>query len=512
MGRSVERRKISRPPCVEELRNLLKMKDGVFSAETRPVPELHARPAILERIAQSGETFQDALISTLKLAIAQLRYPEHYKNAIRWQFGIDRESQRSNWERRLEEAYKLAKLSKGEYWTDKLKKDGPGFEKTSVSFMLLTGIVEALDNPELLEAPLTESDDILLSPSSLVDDAPVAEQPGIPQRVIRIGRLEIPAAISVATCDKGQSSTQELLLEFEKDLRPSRADPEEWPLLEAQLLPKLQEEARQRIAKFEDGPALDLVHLEHRPSTPDGPHHYKIGVAKTSYYLWAATSNSLDRNLTSLPELTDRLGHPTLREGWDCDPSTLADLTRLPAPAFMGVCVVVIAEGQIVVLKRQGDHFVAVKGAHFVGEGMEPKDRDASGRFSPESAAWRGCSEELGVGPDDFHSFIPSGLIIDTKRWQPLFSFVAECKLTIPKLEARMRHAQDKYETALGEIAACLPWTVQDEQTLALLAGDDPKYTLASNHAQAALLHALYYADGRQAVEDRLTADVKRKL
>jgi hypothetical protein len=495
---------------VEELRAILKIKDGVYGAGRGRFPELHARPAIAARMPQPDEGFQEALIEALELAIPRLRFPAHYREAIYWQFGIDKRSQGLPWDRRLKEARKKAGLKEPTYWTDTLN-DDDNIDKPCVSTQLLYGIVEALDNPELLEAPLVDGNDASPCPPLSVNDVPVTEQPGIPQRMIRIGRLEIPAAISVATCDKGQSSTQELLLEFEKDLRPSRADPDEWPLLEAQLLPTLQEGAKKRIAKFEDGPALDFVHVEHQPSTPDGPHRYKIGVAKTHYYLWATTSNSLDRGLADFPELINRLGHPTLRESWDCDPSTLADLTRLPAPAFMGVCVVVIAEGQIVVLKRQGDHFVAVKGAHFVGEGMEPKDRDASGRFSPESAAWRGCSEELGVGPDDFHSFIPTGLIIDTKRWQPLFSFVAECKLTISDLEDRMREAKDDYETAHGEIAACLPWTVQNEKTLALLAGDDPAISLASNHAQAALLHALYYADGRQAVKDRLAADAERK-
>ena len=227
-------------------------------------------------------------------------------------------------------------------------------------------------------------------------------RPSRQHRSIQIGGLEINHAISIASCDKEQSSAQELLLEFEKDLRPSRADPNEWPLLEAQLQPVLQEEARKRIAKFEDDPGLDLVHVEHRPSTPDGPHCLKIGVADTSYYLWATTANSLDRDLRDFPDLISHLGKPTLRQGWDSDPSSLADLTRQPAPAYMGVCVVVIAEGQIVVLKRQRDHYVAntteLIPAHFVGEGMTSKDLDASGRFSPEEAARRGCVEGWAPG------------------------------------------------------------------------------------------------------------------
>ena len=110
----------------------------------------------------------------------------------------------------------------------------------------------------------------------------------------------------------------------------------------------------------------------------------------------------------------------------------------------------------------------------------------------------------VGTGPSDHFQFIPTGVIVDTKRWQPLFSFVAECNLTIPRLERSMKKALDRYETASGEIATSLPWTAKDEKTFALLTGDDPTFSLASNHAQSALLHALYYRDGRDEVDDLL--------
>jgi hypothetical protein len=473
-----------------ELLRLLDHEDGVHGAEKLlPVlPELEAHPAVKERLpGYAQHQFREALIEALTDAIDCFDSDEAPYKFLRWHFALENEAKRQSAGRREEIAIELAGKNQREaYRRDQRSKVSGKINKRPLTL--------ALDR---LERYLAKLPAVHLS-------KPASYDPAV--RVIRVGRLEISHAISIASCDKEQSSTQELLLEFERDLRPSRADPNEWPLLEAQLLPVLQEEARKRIAKFEDDPGLDLVHVEHRPSAPDGTHRLRIGVAETRYYLWAATAHSLDRDLSGFPDLTSRLEHATLRQGWNSDPSSLADLTRQPAPAYMGVCVVVIAEGQIIVLKRQRDHFVASMAAHFVGEGMEPKDVDASGRFSPEKAAWRGCSEELGAGPDYFQ-FIPTGVIVDTKRWQPLFSFIAECSLTIPRLERCMKRARDRYETAHGEIATYLPWTAQNEKTLALLTGDDPTFSLASNHAQAALLHALYYADGRETVDDLLERD-----
>ncbi len=449
--------------------------------------------------------FESGLREALSKVLEKLG--RSWAEVLRWEFGIAEDSVGLSASVRTTEGLKRAHIGKHGWRHDSRDPMTGRLARTAQRTRALERVVRLLDDVKKASTDIATPSDVGEEEASCTHDA---DRPSLskPPRSIRIGRLEISHAISIASCDKEQSSTQELLLEFEKDLRPGRADPDEWPLLEAQLLPVLQEEARKRIAKFEDDPGLDLVHVEHRPSTSGGPHRLKIGVAETGYYLWAATANSLDRDLSGFPDLTSRLGHPTLREGWNSDPSSLADLTRQPAPAYMGVCVVVIAEGQIIVLKRQSEHFVASTAkcvpAHFVGEGMAPKDLDASGRYSPEKAAWRGCREELGVGPD-YLQFIPTGVIVDTKRWQPLFSFVAECSLTIPRLERCMKKARDRHETAHGEIAACLPWSA--EASLNLLTGDDLTFTLASNHAQAALLHALYYADGRETVDDLLESD-----
>jgi hypothetical protein len=503
-----QRRQIPRSPCERELRSVLKMRVGVFSAGPRPLPALRAHPAIVARTIPDGQSFfQDALAEMLDTAINNLAYPDMHKEAIHWQFALDKKSHSQNWKERLAEAHSLAEIKETEYWRDKRDQEG-NFTETSLATLLLRAIVRELD---ALGAGEVRSQKKNYDPPS--QDTEPAMPPSvvnrISPRVIRIGRLEIDHAISIASCDKDQSFTQELMLEFEKDPRPFRPEPDEWPLLQAQLLPVLEDEARKRVIKFRDEPILDLVHIEHRSSAPNGATCYRVGVGETSYYQWAATANSLDRDLTDFPDLTKRLGHLKLREAWNCDPSSLADLTRLPAPAFIGVCVVVICEEKIMVLERQKDHHVAntAQGipAHFMGEGMLPEDIEA-GRFSPQKAAQRGCLEELGVGPTHFE-FIPTGLIIDTKRWQPLFCFVGECDLTVQQLKRCMRNALHKDETGYGKILAQLPWTAQDEQTLSLLAGNDPTLSLASNHAQAALLHALYYRDGRDHVDNLLERD-----
>ena len=476
-----------------ELWALMAHKWGVSGVDSLDLPLLRGNPLVASR---AGESFENALRSVLRSLLEHIE-PPSMAEALGWELAVADGSGGELPRERFREALERSNLGKVQYSQDRqdpatgrLLRES---RRTQAVKQLVKRLEEAGNSPEPETATGTTND---------------RARPMQSPRCIHLGRLNIDHAISIASCDKGRSSTHELLLEFEGDLRPSRTDPEEWPLLNAQLLPVLEEEARQATVKFENDPVLDLVYVEHRPETAAGAQRYKIGVAESHYYDWAATANSLDRDLGSFTDLTERLGYPNLREAWRCDPSSLADLTRLPAPAFIGVCVVVIAEGKIILLERRRDHHVANAAdgipAHFVGEGMLPKDVDA-GRYSPQQTARRGCREELGVGHTHL-TLIPTGLIIDTKRWQPLFSFIGKCDLTIPQLKHCMENAKHGYETAYGEIAAHLPWTAQEDETIAVLMGEHPKFSLASNHAQAALLHALYYFDGREAVHKRLGA------
>jgi hypothetical protein len=477
-----------------ELWSLIEHRWGIEEADSLDLPLLRGNPLVKSR---AGETLEDALRSVLQDLLQQIE-PPSMAEALSWELAIAAGSGGVLPRERFREARKRSTLGKSQYSQDRQGPIVGQLERESRRTQAVKQLVKLLEKTERASEPETTTR------TSTDDRTRPTQRP----RCIHIGRLRIDHAISIASCDKQQSSRNELLLEFEGALRPSRPDPEEWPLLNAQLLPVLEEEARKAVVKFENDPILDLVYVEHQPETASGAQRYKVGVAESRYYHWAATANSLDRNLSSFPDLADRLGCLRLREAWRCDPSILGDLTRLPTPAFIGICVVVIAEGKIILLERQRDHHVANTAAgipaHFMGEGMLPQDIDA-GRYSPEQAARRGCYEELGIGPINL-TLIPTGLIIDTKRWQPLFCFVGECDLTIPRLKLAMENAPHGKETGFGEIAARLPWTVHDDQTLAVLTGEDPTFSLASNHAQVALLNALYYASGRETVYDRLGA------
>jgi hypothetical protein len=479
-----------------ELWLLMAHKWGIEGANSLDLPLLQANPLVRSKMVEKF-SFEQALRSVLLDLLDDLE-PQSMAEALGWELAVADGSGGHLPRERFLEARKRSKLGKVQYSQDR---QGPVPGRLLRESRRTQAVKQLVSRLEEGGQPQGSESETGTSPENQMS---LTQSP----RCIHIGRLNIDHAISIASCDKQQGSTHELLLEFETALRPSRPEPDEWPLLNAQLLPVLEEEARKAIVKFENDPILDLVYVEHRPETAAGAQRYKIGVAESLYYHWAGTANSLDRNLSNFPDVTGQLGHPKLREAWRCDPSSLGDLTRLPAPAFIGVCVVVIAEGKIILLERRREHHVANTAdgipTHFMGAGMLPKDVDA-GRYSPEQAARRGCREELGIGHTHL-TLIPTGLIIDTKRWQPLFCFVGECDLTIPRLEVCMKKAPHKYETGFGKIAASLPWTVQGDQTLAVLAGEDPTFSLASNHAQAALLNALYYADGQEAVHKRLGA------
>jgi hypothetical protein len=306
-----------------------------------------------------------------------------------------------------------------------------------------------------------------------------------------------------------------MTFEFEKEPE-ARVDCAEWDLLRG-LLPELRAEAKDAGRKFFPGPALDLVSAEELEDSPDGTRRYRIGLAETDYYRWAVTANSLDRDLSGRRELTDMLGATTLREAWGHAPDCLEDLAEVPAPSVLGVVVVVIAEGHIVVLERQRKHLIAgaepssadrslqPRKTHFVGEGAEPTDH-ADGKDPARQAALRGCWEELGIEANEIE-LIPTAVVLDTLRWQPVFCWLAICDLAIPHLEVRMRDAEHREETGGGQIAALVPWTAADPATHSLLAGTSSAIRLASNHAQAALLYALVFADGFESVAHALGAE-----
>jgi hypothetical protein len=443
--------------------------------------------------AKGVNLFQEALIRLLKETVVLFRQP--MEEALRIHFAFT-----SDWryERLVDRQEKVAHLA-GRNSYEAYSKDR-GSKKSLLSVTL-----------DRLEERINEL--ATVEPTPLPGERPnFGRFPGGPHRVsVARGRVVIDNLISLAACDRQQSADRELLLEFERELRADRPDPDEWPLLQAQLLPVLVNEAISDGREFMNEPGLDLTYIQPQSSAPGDPRRYAAGVSRTTYHRWAAMANCLDRDLRELPEITEQLGASTLRESWECHPASLEELARQPVPALMGVCVVVIAEEEIVVLERQGMHYVATRAehsdrrrlVHFMGEGMTPADTDPiTGRYSPEQGALRGCKEELGLTANDIE-LIPTAVLLDTKRCQLLFCFLGKCELEIGDLEERMQFATDRRETK-SRIVAQLQSTSRDEATRFLLTGEHPEYLLASNHAEVALLHAMFYLEGRPYVRDQL--------
>jgi hypothetical protein len=472
----------SRSDLNEELRLLLGAERGIQDAENMRsrLPMLGEHPAVVTQSPQTGgRVFQRGLESALKKALELSGEPAAMQKAVRWHIALDHGDVIQGSEAREKHACEIA----GSKNLHKYSKDRPpGQQRPDLTIAL-----------ESVEAQLE-----ILGQASL----------GRPR--VKVGDVEIPDILLLAACTQGRDATHEMTLEFEDKLRDERPPCAEWPTLRDYLLPELGAEAKAAGRKFLNGEMLDLVYAEDLQPDSGGPHHYRLGIAKTGYHRWAATANSLDRDLSRHRELTARLGSSELRPAWGHAPDCLEDLADLPAPCFMGVCVVVVAENQIVVLARQRKHYIAGSEpssadrsrtptpVHFVGEGVEPKDFVA-GQNPFERAALRGCWEELELEAKDIE-LVPTAFVFDTLRWQPLFCYLAYCKLTMPEVEARMKEADDSYETGHGQIAKLLSPTVTDPDTRALLTGSHSSMRLASNHAETALLYALVYTDGLERV------------
>ncbi len=463
-----------------ELRELLAADRGIEDAEAlRPrLPLLLKHRAVLSRMPQTGgRPFQRGLEHALGKAIECSGEPDAMQRALRWQLALDKEDPIEAPNDRRAHAAEIVEANENDYWKDRA---GQKLPKLTVAL-------------ESIEAQLE-----ILGQASL----------GRPS--VKVGGVEIPDILLLATCNQGQDATKEMTLEFEDTSRDKRPDCEEWPLLSAYLLNELKREAKDQGRTFRPGLALDLVCAEELEPVPGSSRRYRLGVAETDYNRWVATANSLDRDLSRHRELTEQLGSSTLRQAWGHAPDCLEDLADLPAPCAMGVCVVVVVDEKIVVLPRQRMHLVAGSEpssadrsakptpVHFVGEGVEPGDV-ALGRTPPENAALRGCYEELRLGGNDV-DLIPTAFVLDTLRWQPLFCYLAYCKLTMSEVETRMKDADHSQETGQGQIAAVLPPTITASETRALLTGSDPSMRLAANHAEIALLYALAYTDGLERV------------
>lgn len=479
MPMTTKKTHFSRSDLNEELRLLLGAERGIQDAENLRLrlPLLAVHPAVVVHTPTSGaRTFQRGLERALGKGIELSGESTAMQKAVRWHLALDQGNVLGNAKDREKRACQIAGSTLNRY-----SKDRPGQQRPDLTIAL-----------ESLEAQLE-----------------ILGQASLGRPVVKAGGVEIPDMLLLATCSQGQDATQEMTLEFEDTLRDDRPACEEWALLGTDLLNDLKHRAKGAGREFENKPALDLVYAEELDRLPDAPRRYRLGLAETTYNRWAATANALDEPLGRYRELTKRLGSDTLRQAWGHAPDCLEDLAELPAPCLVGVCVVVIVNNEIVVLARQRKHYVA--GAepssdrsrqrtpvHFIGEGAEPEDFMSS-RNPPEKAALRGCFQEMKLDATDV-DLIPTAFVLDTRRWQPLFCYLAYCKLTLPEVETRMKKAKDSRETGGGQIANLMSPTVADTDTRALLTGSHPSMRLASNHAEIALLYALVYLDGLERI------------
>lgn len=253
--------------------------------------------------------------------------------------------------------------------------------------------------------------------------------------------------------------------------------------LRSTWLPQMKAAAARKGQRFRNELFVDVRRVT--KTERNGLVQYRIGAGSSRYFDFAVTANRLDCRLP--PHLTHESAR-TLRALWNTEPRDLADLPRLPAPAKVGVGVVVIdADDLLLSFRRTLAHHVAPRGWHFVGEGMIPRDLYASG--DPWNAtAFRGLREELGIRPKDVDSLEVTGLAVDAQRWQLVAAFVARIALTADQVAARIRMHPGRD----CEVAAIRRRPVSSPYWTALLSKRPGRQTsLASNHAVFVLACAL---------------------
>jgi hypothetical protein len=322
--------------------------------------------------------------------------------------------------------------------------------------------------------------------------------------------LNPPDMALIAVCERGRRLDERVEFVFDEEVGPERPEPAESPLIAKYILPHLKAQAAKRRIRFKDDPTVDLV-ADQETEKQVGrrlliTHHLRA--APSTYYEWAATANSLDLPLSTISGAAAAFEAPTLRDLWSVEPpDELEDLAELPAPAMIGLCVVPVDGHEFLMFPRKR-HFVASAWAdasidtrlpvHVLGEGMSPKDLD-DGRLSLEIAAGRAIDEEILFDPEDFE-LIPTAVVIDRKRWQPVFCYVA-CYRGEGSLVDLVRGGKHSWETRGG---AAWNLSTRDNDTRLLLEGRHGEARLASNHAHAAVLYALYWNEGHVAVTTTL--------
>jgi hypothetical protein len=323
------------------------------------------------------------------------------------------------------------------------------------------------------------------------------------QHVINVGGLSIQGMSIECMCDGTEDLDEVVKLDFPKKLSSRRKLSPEVDLLKNNLLPALRAEAESRAVGFYDDEALDLLqYVPIAERARDGAPIMRLAIGPTSYFEFAVSSNSLDRNLQ---EIAPELGSPSLRSHWkEFDPRSMRDVQKLPAPAKIGVVTAVVTADGFLALLERGQVFqvpsVNFRALHCVAEGATPRDvRD--GYITPRQTAVRSLREELDLRQDDIVRLRLTGLFLDHQRWQVVFTLLAHISLTAVELNQIARVASHRHETdslaffAFGDVAGDLR---------ELLLGGNEEFRTASNHAEAAIVAAMSSEHGFMATADAL--------
>lgn len=340
----------------------------------------------------------------------------------------------------------------------------------------------------------------------------------VTRRSLQVADLLIPGVIVVAAMP-GEMESQRVRFEFEPMDEGATRVPEHWEVLEAGRLQEMKHESAAKSVQFTDDQAVDLARAgirESRRASADGVTTYSLVPRRTSYHVWAASSGSLDRTLTSAEAAGLPGAGTTLRQRWSCEPTRLEDVEVLPAPAKIGCGVVVVTTDGYLVTGLRGRTFVAgghedgasTAGVHFVAEGMIPEDTNLSGRLDPFVTARRGLMEELGLGEAGNQTaaitdLVMTGVFFDAERWQPGFCFLARTDATFDELSTLIHSARDFWE--MDQLVP-LPADPFAAETRDLMLGSHPQFHFASNHAHALAYFALLHEHGLDDLRDAMVA------
>lgn len=320
---------------------------------------------------------------------------------------------------------------------------------------------------------------------------------------LRVGRMEIPGVVVVASSGYRREWTEAIGIRFED--APRRELPPRYDEIRALRIPEAQRRAETLGLTLRDDPIVDLVAanvvLERGPSG-ERQRVYEMRAAEATYFDVVATTADLDTPF--LPD--DSGGQVSLRSHFGIHPISIGDVSRLPVVASIATQTALITQDQRLVLGVRGRTFIAGRGdaedhrplVHVVAEGMLPIDRDQHGRLDPRAAAVRALAEEMMLGdqPESLgrvEEVRATGFYFDQLRWQPCFSYLARTDATWDELQTMAPGAMDYWEV---ERLVSLPFTLDNPEILWLLTGTHPDLALASNHAGAAVWFALVYEFG----------------